>query len=275
MEKIDTSDFELSFNFKFNLHKSIISIGIEDSDWERLAVVYGTDLHWVKTEVEKIEREVQEGAKKVASAMNLDKLKAARSLKVAFLGDSITSDRQSYLQMIREVVKDIPAFEIIDFSISGHKSGDLLTAMFPNVVGAEADIVHIMIGTNDLRRNDDKYGVSHTSIQEFEKNMNYIVGILREEGTKVILSTVPPFSQAKAVENFVGYRMLFREEDRQAFNEVLRKIARKYGAIVNEMDEIYGQYTPDELTLIDGIHLNQTGQELLAEGVVKKLVEMV
>lgn len=272
MSKIPEIDYD--FNFKFNLHKSLIPIGIEDEDYERLKTVYGVDERWMQTTVARMKESNVRYAEKLLKQFDFSKL-LKKSVKIAFFGDSITSDRQSYLNILKEALKDSENVVLTDMAISAHKSGDLFTAIYPNMVGLHAEIAHIMIGTNDVRRIDDEQCLYHTSPAEYEKNVDYVVSALVKDGTKVILTTIPPFSQEKAAKSFVGAHVLFREEDRKLFNEILKHIAEKYGAVFNDMDESYAQYPVENLTLEDGIHLNEIGQELLAQGVVKTILELV
>ena len=53
------------------------------------------------------------------------------------------------------------------------------------------------------------------------------------------------------------------------------EVAGKYGAVVNQMENVYGQYTAEELTRDDGIHLNELGHELLAQNLLKILLDMI
>lgn len=267
-------EIDYAFNFKFNLHKSLIPIGIEDNDYERLQTVYGVDDKWMNETISKIKESNVRQAEKLGSKFDFSKL-VMKSAKIVFLGDSITSDRQSYLNILKEATKKLPDISLVDMSISGHKSGDLFTAIYPNTIGEQADIAHIMIGTNDVRRINDDRKLYHTSPAEYEKNVEYVVSALVKEGTKVILTTIPPYSQEKADRSFVGAHVLFLEEDRKLFNGILARIAEKHGAILNNMDDLYSKYSPEELTLDDGIHLNEMGQGLLCEGVVKTILELM
>lgn len=267
-------EIDYAFNFKFNLHKSLIPIGIEDNDYERLQTVYGVDDKWMNESIAKIKESNVRQAEKLGSKFDFSKL-VTKSVKIVFLGDSITSDRQSYLNILKEAMKKLPDINLVDMAISGHKSGDLFTAIYPNTIGEQADIAHIMIGTNDVRRINDDRKLYHTSPSEYEKNVEYVVSALVKEGTKVILTTIPPYSQEKADRSFVGAHVLFLEEDRKLFNGILTRIAEKYGAILNNMDDLYSKYSPEELTLDDGIHLNEMGQGLLCEGVAKTILELM
>ena len=270
----NNSNQDYRFNFKFNLHKSLIPIGIDDSDYVRLQTVYGVDDEWMQKTTREFAQSNNHYALLLKEDVDLSAF-GSKPLKIAFFGDSITSDRQSYLNILKLATKEYKNISLVDMAISAHKSVDLLTAIYPNMVGEHADIAHIMIGTNDVRRIDDEQRLYHTSPAEYERNVDYVVSALVNDGTKVILTTIPPFSKEKSSKAFAEAKALFLEEDRQIFNTILIKIANKYGAYINHMDSHYAQYTPEQLTLDDGIHLNEIGQDLLLRGVVNSILELI
>ena len=272
MNTIPETDY--LFNFKFNLHKSLIPIGIDDQDYERLKIVYGVSDEWMKQTVESINASNEKHAAALAKKFDLEPLNR-RPIKIAFFGDSITSDRQSFLNILKIALRNEQNVKLVDMAISAHKSGDLFTATYPNMVGEHADIAHIMIGTNDVRQTDGEQRLYNTSPMEFEKNVEYVVSELVKDGTRIVLTTIPPYSQKKSSESFADCRAVFLEEGRKLFNEILARIARKYNVYLNQMDERYAEYSAEELTLNDGIHLNEIGQDILAEGVLKAIMELI
>lgn len=267
-------EIDYSFNFKFNLHKSIIPIGIDDHDYDRLKTVYGVSDEWMKQTVESISASNKEHAEILAKKFDFEQLNK-KPLKIVFFGDSITSDRQSYFNIMKIALQNCQNVNLVDMSISAHKSTDLFTALYPNMVGEHADIAHIMIGTNDVRQMDDDQRLHHTGPEEYEKNVSYVVSELVKDGTKVIITTMPPYSTEKSSVCFAENRALFLEEGRQLYNGILARVAEKYNVFLNKMDERYAAYTPEELTLDDGIHLNAIGQDILAEGVVESILTLI
>ena len=265
---------DCQFNFKFNLHKSLLPIGIDDHDLSRLSVVYGTDSEWLRKEAALIEQANARCAARLETQFNLSAL-TGKQAKIIFLGDSITSDRQSYLNILKQALSGSTGLKLVDLSISAQKSVDLFTGIYPDIIAQRADIAHIMIGTNDVRRIDDERRLYHTSPAEYEKNMDFVIGALIKGGSSVILSTIPPFSREKASRHFAGGYVLYLEEDRRLYNEILTQLAQKHHVVLNQMDEAYSKYTAEELTLDDGIHLNALGQELLACGVLQALAHQL
>ena len=268
------SDQERRFNFKFNLHKTVFSIGIEDDDYARLQAVYNVDSEWMQLIVSEFAQSNALQAQCLKEKYDLSALDT-RPLKILFLGDSNTSNRQSHLNILKAATKEYPWLQLVDRSVSGYKSGDLFTAIHPGLLGEHADIAHIMIGSNDFRRIIDPEKLYHTSPAEFEKNVDYVVSALIKDSSRVIITTIPPFSKKKADNHFAKSNGMFDEEDRQLYNNILEKIAQRYGAYLNQMDTLYAQYTPEALTLPDGIHLNELGHSVLAQGVVCSVLNLI
>lgn len=270
----EAAQMDYFFNFKFNLHKSLLPIGIDDHDYKRLETVYGVDEAWMRQAVEIIDASNRAQAAQLTAQFDLQKLNT-RPLKIVFFGDSITSDRQSYLNVLKAATEGFKNLTLVDMAISAHKSVDLFTALFPGMIGEHADIAHIMIGTNDVRQMDDALRLFHTSPEEYEKNVDYVVSQLVQDGTQVILTTIPPFCEEKTARGFEGCRALFREESRVLFNNILEKIALRHGVLLNRMDARYAGHAAVDLTLDDGIHLNAVGQALLAQGVADAILQLV
>lgn len=268
------SEQERLFNFRFNLHKTIFSIGIEDHDYVRLQEVYDVDSEWMKLIVSEFAQSNALYAQRLKEECDLSAF-GLRPLKIIFLGDSNTSNRQSYLNILKAATEDYPQLQMVDKSVSGFKSGDLLTAIHPGVIGEHADIAHIMIGTNDFRRIVGSEKLYHTSPSEFEKNLDYVVSAFIKDGSRVILTTIPPFSKERSDKHFARSNGVFEEEDRQLYNAIIEKIAHKYGTYLNEMDELFARHTPEELTVPDGVHLGELGHSTLALGVTRSILNLL
>ena len=270
----NTPEQDHLFNFKFNLHKTIFSIGIEDNDYTRLQEVYGVDSEWMKQIVFEFAQSNARNAQQLKEVCDLSAL-GRRPLKIVFLGDSNTSNRQSYVNILKAATREYPQLQLVDKSVSGFKTGDLLTVIHLGVVAEHADIVHIMIGANDMRRMADCEKLYHTSPSEFEKNLDYVVSAFIKDGSRVILTTIPPFSKERSDKHFARSNGMFEEEDRQLYNAIIEKIAYKYGTYLNKMDEFFARYTPEELTVPDGVHLGELGHSALALGVTRSILNLL
>lgn len=267
------SDF-FQFAFLFQLHKSSIPIGISDTDPVQLAAVYGVTPERVRLELDSVQRSNEAFAEKLQEMVCQIGDREHSPMRIAFLGDSNTSYRKSYMNIIRTAMRGRRSWEITDFSVSGSKSDNLLYALYPRIQDSHPQIAHIMIGTNDMRRIDDGSNLLTIPAETFDRNLKHIVEVLQGWGTEVLLTTIPVFSADKVAACDNSVRSFFLEEDRNTFNGIIRQTAEKYGLALNDMDSVYSAYSPEQLTQNDGLHLNDLGHELLSGQVMKHLTSL-
>lgn len=263
---------EFQFNFKFKLHKSCIPIGLPDEDYARLSVAYGVELAEMMQEVAADDQFLNAEAAKLMQNYP----EAARHLagkRIAFLGDSITSDRASYFNIIRRAL-EAEGICFHDGSISGYKLLDVITNYVPALTDFHADAAHIMLGSNDMKRTTDGANFQLVEPEEFRRELRYLLNALKAQGMKRILSTLPPFDAKKVHAKFWAVNVGYSEEDRRAFNAVIREEAAENGCMLNDMEETYARYSTDELTRDDGLHLNELGQRLMANAVMDFLMKV-
>ena len=289
-------------SYDFQGHKSLGFWNGRQPEPGVMAAVYRLPADALCAQDAELLRQNREDAAAVLAEQPLDAALWREPCGISILGDSISSWRLSFLHILREALRGYPAV-FHDFSVSGQKSGDLLAAMYPDIARAHAQLAHIMIGTNDCRRTLDVPNVLHTGLPEYEKNVRFLVSALQAGGSRVIISSIPPVDAAAIAHDFPAHRILYREDDRLAFNAALDiaengharvkpqlllnlppdlhsagralghddhevRLAAETGAVFNDMEPLYRAYAPQELT-IDGIHLNRGAQRLLAGRVLQ------
>ncbi len=267
--------FENAFNLKFNLHKAYTDIGIEDDDAVRLGYIYDIPQDEIGGVMEGFRAENRKNADAVLACWPDFKIDAGKQVKIAYIGDSITSDRISHQRIIQTVLSPYGNIEIKDFSISGWKVSDVYTAYYPGIGNFAPDIAVIMIGTNDMRITNDEFRYNHTSLGEYERDLDYVVRKLTGEGCRVIICTLPPFCMDKMTPALPDWKILYTEEDRESYDAVIIDIAEKYDCLLVDMREKYAAHDPADITIDDGLHLNGKGQTMLAAEVFGKLLPLL
>lgn len=264
------SNEQFKFNFKFKLHKSYIPIGLEDNDNERLAVVYGVNIEDVIAEVN---ADIVSNTREANILLKHypDAVKILAGKRIAFLGDSISSDRRSFCNIIRKAIGEDKAV-FYDDSISAYKLNDIITNHVPRLQDFHAEIAHIMIGSNDAKRTTDGKNYQLTLPEEFRRELQYLLPTLRAQGMKLIISTIPPFDEKKVRDTYYGVNVTYTAEDICTYNKVIREEAERANCILNDMEPIYAEYTTTEFTWDDGLHLNLLGQRLMADAVLGKML---
>ena len=189
------------------------------------------------------------------------------------MGDSITSDWKSYMNVMRAAFAPDESIQILDAAISGFKTIDLMTNFVPQIPDFKPDIIHIMIGTNDMKRTTDTQGAILIPPEEYRRELKYLLARLKADGVRIVISTLPPFDAPKIFARFNEVNVRYEQADRDAYNAVIREEAGAFGCVLNDMEAAYARFTTDEITEDDGLHLNLPGQRILAQGVLKCLLE--
>ena len=116
--------------------------------------------------------------------------------KIAYLGDSITqgigAEKNSYLHwtaVLSELIGEENAYR--NLGIGYARSSDAASDGVWLSKAKENDIVFLCLGVNDILRGGTKEGVC--------SNLEKIVGILKKEGIKIIIQTVPPFDYPQGI----------------------------------------------------------------------------
>lgn len=267
--------FENAFNLKFNLHKAYVDIGVSDADTVRLAHAYGIAPDEIGGILAGFAAENQKNARAILADYPDIYINTQTQYKIAYMGDSITSDRTSHQRIMQAILSPYKNIEMRDISISGWKVSDILTAYYPGIGNFAPDIAVLMIGTNDMRITDDEYGLNHTSLREYERDLAYVVKKLTGSGCRVILCTLPPFCMAKMTPALPDWKILYRQEDLGKYDRVIAKTAKQNNCILVDMRGIYTRYNPADITIEDGLHLNSAGHALLAGEVFKALYPLL
>lgn len=262
---------DLFNNIKFNMQKLILDVPEADAEW--LGNIFKAPKEEVEELITGLQQEVKEQAERLADEMNIPSV--SKECTVAFVGDSITSDRSSYFNIFRYLYREKKRIHLVDAAVSGDKSDDAVMKFYERTLSVQPDVVHILLGTNDLRHNHDLHGHSCISLEEYGRNLEYMIKTLRDKDVPVIVSEISPVINERLKKRFPNDNWSYDIQEIEQLNRSIRKIAEKYGAELNSMGEIYRKYTPEELLLEDGLHLNGKGQLLLAKEVLKKLAKYI
>ena len=205
-------------------------------------------------------------------------------LKIIAFGNSTTAERatikQVYTQRLPGLLTacSIEAV-VINRGVGGSHTGHLkdndhhivqhaLDRFQYEVLDEDPDIVIMQFGINDSYvDSDDPEGPSRIPVKKFRRNMIFMINKLRSSGIRVILLTPNAFGTN---------RESWRHKRLEEYVEVIRDLAKKNSIPFIDVYSLYIEYgnSPnrqvDDL-LLDGVHPNDRGHEILAE----KLTEMI
>lgn len=205
------------------------------------------------------------------------KLKAGD--RIVFLGDSITAagnNGKGYINLIRaHLAEKKPDLKIesIGAGISGNKVPDLQRRLEKDVVAKMPTLVVIYIGINDVwhGEKDPKRG---TSPEVFEAGLNEIIDKLQKVGSKVVLCTPTVIGEKNAGANPLDAKL-------DQYADISRKVAREQNiplcdlrkAFVDHLASNNAKNADRGVLTGDRVHLNEAGNRLVADTMLKTLGE--
>lgn len=257
----------------FHFEKMLAGYGVP-IDEELLATMYRTDVPTLHA----IRQHFDDAARQAAEDLLADPDFADRVSRLPFepgttvvgLGDSITDDLQSWLEILRHLVELQRPDDQIQFSnqgISGDTTSDALPRMI-GVVATDPAWIITMLGTNDACR----FGLEPTkpvvSLEEATANLLALRHFAATESNASWAWITPPPSNPELVDAAMGsFEMSLSNDDLAPIADFLREQPEPVADIFTR----FGQPAPTDLIPIDGIHPSLEGQKTIARELVLAL----
>jgi len=197
--------------------------------------------------------------------------------RIVFFGDSITQAGVSpngYVTVLGNLIaqkglKD--QYELVGAGISGNKVTDLYLRMEEDVLAKNPTTVVIWIGVNDVWH---KKGGTGTDAPKFEQFYNAIIKKLQAKNINVVLCTPAA----------IGERTDFSNEldgDLNKYANIIRSIATQNNCALVDLRKAFLAYNLANnaenkdrgILTSDGVHLNDKGNLLVAQEMMKTLVK--
>ncbi len=212
----------------------------------------------------------------VARAEDASPVALKKGDRIIFLGDSITQGgggKTGYITLIKndltEKHKDL-GITVVNAGISGNKVPDLQRRVERDVIAKKPNIVFIYIGINDVwhGERDPKRG---TMPDAFEAGLKEVIGKIQAAGAKVILCT-PSVIGEKPTGNALDAKL-------DAYADISRKVAKELKLPLCDLRKAFVEYLKKHnkegkergVLTGDRVHLNPTGNQLVAEAMLKML----
>jgi lysophospholipase L1-like esterase len=190
--------------------------------------------------------------------------------KVIFFGDSITQaavNKGGYIDLIQNTINQSnlqDQYELIGAGIGGNKVYDLYLRLDDDVLAKKPDVVFIYIGVNDVWHKVSSG--TGTDQDKFEKFYQALIKKIKAIGAQVIVCTPAVIGEKKNGENN-------QDSDLDKYSASIRKIANEFKLPVIDLRKIFTQYDKDNnpqdtskgILTVDGVHLNDKGNALVAE----------
>ena len=185
--------------------------------------------------------------------------------QVLIIGDSISI---GYFKPLQERLKDI--------AVVSHNQGNAqhtangLKMLNEWLGDTRWDVIHFNHGLHDLKYVDARgqntsveTGKQQIPVDEYERNLDEIVGRLKKTGAKLIFATTTP------VPDGTGIRA---KGDAVIYNRAAERVMKRHGVPINDL---YSFALPrlKEIQRDSNVHFNPQGSELLAEQVAKSILK--
>ncbi len=205
--------------------------------------------------------------------------KKDKTKKVVFFGDSITQagvNPKGYITMMKEMLRkegDSANYDLIGAGIGGNKVYDLYLRMDSDVLMKSPDIVVIYVGVNDVWHKS-MFGTG-TDPDKFEKFYRAIIKKCQAENAKVILVTPATIGEKK---NYANQQ----DGDLNKYSGIIKNIGNDMHLPVVDLRTLFENYEQEHNTqdvdrgvlTSDGVHLNDTGNKLVAEHILQAIKDL-
>lgn len=192
--------------------------------------------------------------------------------KIIFFGDSITEmgvKPNGYISLMKNQLN--PAdYELLGAGIGGNKVYDLYLRLEDDVLKKQPDWVFIYVGINDVWHKTD-FGTG-TDLDKFEKFYKAIIAKIQAAGAKTVCVTPTFIGEKWDASNP-------QDGDLNQYSKVIRKIASDTESGLIDLRQVFldysREYNPDnrekDILTYDRVHLNDTGNQLVADQFLKFL----
>ena len=205
-----------------------------------------------------------------AVASMVDRLPLRKGARVVAFGDSLTSEPQSWVVILSELLAARRAADGISVTISA-VGGDTTThglVRIGEVLGQQPDWVLFLIGTNDARTQGPHPTKTLVHHEETARNIAELRQRLSRETKARAVWITPPAVNEEQVAGHWGlarFGVRFRNEDLARVAMIVRDID---GAAIDLFSAL-GTPPPADLLMGDGLHFTVAGQKRVALELLK------
>ncbi len=204
--------------------------------------------------------------------------KRDKTKKVVFFGDSITQagvQPNGYITMMKGMLQKEgdTNYDLTGAGIGGNKVYDLYLRLEDDVLSKSPDIVVIYVGVNDVWHKSSSG--TGTDADKFEKFYKAIIKKLQAANARVILVTPATIGEKK---NYVNQQ----DGDLNKYANIIKHIGSDMNLPVIDLRTLFENYEQEHNTndadrgvlTVDGVHLNDTGNRLVAETMLQAIKEL-
>jgi lysophospholipase L1-like esterase len=202
--------------------------------------------------------------------------------RIVMLGDSITQfgeGAKGYVWLVRHYLQAMyPSqdLQVINAGVSGNRSNDMLARYEKDVLGPKPDLITISVGVNDVwhgfnDQHPDGDGPNGIPLEDYKKNVESMVTQGMTAGAKVVILSATPIGED--LDNKLNAKA-------KAYNDALKDIARHHHLLYVDYQKPFRTLITDYrrqtggtdlLLTVDGVHMNDGGNEVMAHTLLTAL----
>ncbi len=228
-------------------------------------------------------RVAQELVEKSGTKSAIRKLKKAGKGEfstIMTVGDSITTYRYGYAEILRALVGLVEPDKTASFfnhGRSGYTSTHGLEHTFTLYLAQQPDWVFLKYGANDTKRFGGDSSKLLVSIEEYTANFALMVEAYVKIGAQVVLITPTPVVESIVNTNleYQAMQMTWDNADIQACANALKKIAKKHSVPLVDMVSLFTTKPHPGLYCPDGLHPGPAGHLQIIQEVLKAINSVV
>jgi acyl-CoA thioesterase-1 len=203
-------------------------------------------------------------------ARAVDRLPFGRGDTVVGLGDSITDDEQSWLEILRELLilrRPGDGIRLINAGISADTTAQII-ARFLEVRRLRPDWIICLAGTNDARRHGYPEALAVASLEQTAQNLRALRQLAARTEARWIWITPPPVIEEQVVTDWhLGpLELSYRNHDLAA----IAALIRQFSDPVVDLQRVFGDPVDRDLLLPDGLHPSLAGQVAIVTALIRQ-----
>jgi acyl-CoA thioesterase I len=250
--------------------------GGQETRDELLAPFFGTDVGTYReikgAFAERARRCARELLQDARFARFVDRLPVEPGSTVVGLGDSITDDSQSWLEILRHLLAERrpeDGIQLVNAGISGDTTSRLL-GRFLDVLERNPASIVTLIGTNDVAFVREPSTKSLISPEETGKNLRTLRDLAETlSEARLIWMTPPPVIEARVADGSSPSEPVWRNADLAEVARLVREVAGNDPLV--DLWKAFGDPAEPELLRPDGMHPSLAGQKAIAAALVERL----
>ncbi len=193
--------------------------------------------------------------------------------RIVFFGDSITQmgvNKGGYINLLQNYAASQGLqHELIGVGIGGNKVYDLYLRLEEDVLAKKPTHVLVYVGINDVWHKTSGIG---TDITKYEAFYTALIKKMQQQKIQLLLCTPTVIGEKKNGANP-------QDADLDAYSAVIRKLANEYNCSLIDLRKLFQEYENTHniedkeqgILTTDRVHLNDKGNELVAEAVKAQL----